>query len=311
MHSFVKKTTIVLSTFTLTAAMAGCDLINPPKKANTKTPTTVKAADIAVSAEQGPLPKNAVARVGNWTLTEEQFGERLKLLKEGLPDFDPNKPGNKEAVLNELVRQQLLVRDAEDTGIAEKKDIVDAVEDFRRTLLVQELANRLTKDVVATEKDAQKYYDENKELFIEPIQWKVSEIVVADEAAAKAVLVQVLQGGVFADIAKAQSKGKTAPAGGELAGFTKAPFAAMQTAIASLDVGATSNVFKGPEGFYIVKVDGKKGGAAKPFAEVKADVISGLTLRKQQEAILGHIDSLAKKIKVEVNKDLLGTGAAK
>ena len=48
----------------------------------------------------------------------------------------------------------------------------------------------------------------------------------------------------------------------------------------------------------------------KPFAEVKADLISGLTLRKQQEAILKHIDGLAEKNKVEVNKDLIG-GSAK
>ncbi|MBI4308944.1 MAG: peptidyl-prolyl cis-trans isomerase [Candidatus Omnitrophica bacterium] len=291
----------------LSLGLAGCDLINPPKKENKKDTVagTPAAAEEAAPA-QGLLPGDVIARVGDWTLTTEQFDQRLKLLKQGLPDFDENKLGNKESVLNELVRQQLLVKDAETSGIGRQKEIAEAVEDFRRTLLVQELANRLTKDIVATEKEAQEYYDQNKGLFVDPIEWKVREIVAADEAAAKNILVQVLQGGDFSEIARAQSKAKTASSGGQLPVFKKAPFAAMQTAIASLDAGGVSSVFKGLDGFYVIKVDDKKGGNAKSFSSVKADLVSGLTLRKQQEAILEHIDQLARKTKVEINKEIVG-----
>ena len=305
--SFVRVAGLVTA-FVLIVGLSGCDLLGSPKKA--KKPASKATAEVSATepaSGPGPLPEDVVARIGKWTLTTDQFNQRLKLLKEGLPEFDPNKPGNKEAVLNELIRQQLLVKEAEDTGVNQQKDIVEAVEDFRRTLLVQELANRLTKDVVATEKDAKDYYDQNPELFVEPLTWKVREIVVADEVAAKNILVQVLQGGDFSEIAKAQSKGKTAAKGGELAPFVKAPFEAMQTALASLDRGSVSSVLKGPQGFYIVKVEEKKGGQSKPFAEVKADLISGLTLRKQQQVILDHINQLAVKDKVEINKSLLGS----
>ena len=307
MNKIITCISPITTVFLLTGIFTGCDLINPPSK-NAKTPVkkdTVAQAE-APAAAPVALPKDVVVRVGNWTLTSQQFDERLKLLKEGLPDFDANKPGSKEALLNELIRQQLLVKDAEDSGVARQSDITDAVEDFRRTLLVQKLANRLTKDIVADEKEAQEYYDQNKDLFVEPVQYTAREIVAVDEAAAKNILVQVLQGADFGDTAKAQSKGKTADKGGALGAFTKAPFEAMQNAIASLEAGGTSAVFKGPDGFYIVKVDSKKGGAAKPFAEVKQDLISGLTLRKQQQAILDHINKLAEKNKVEVNKELLG-----
>ena len=314
----IKMTTfLVCSVFA--GSLTGCDMINnlisPQKKQVKKieTPVVVPTAAApevmakpAVPADQGPLPANMIARVGSWTLTDEQFNQRLKLLKEGLPDFDANKPGAKTSVLNELIRQELLVKDAESSGVGQQKEIVDAIEDFRRTLLVQELANRLTKETSATEKDAQDYYDKNKDLFIEPTNWKVREIVVADEATAKNILVQVLQGGDFAAIATAQSKGKTAANGGALPAFVKAPFAAMQTAVSTLDNGGVSAVFKGPEGFYIVKVDEKKGGEMKQFADVKKDLVSGLTLRKQQQAVLDYIEKLAAKTKVEVNKDLLG-----
>ena len=50
--------------------------------------------------------------------------------------------------------------------------------------------------------------DEDK--FTEPITWNVSQIVGADEATAKSILVQILQGGDFAQIAQAQSKAANA-----------------------------------------------------------------------------------------------------
>ena len=280
------------------------------KKAANKTSqsaSTVVAVPATALDNQETLPANVLARVGSWTLTTDEFSQRLKLLKQGLPDFNENDPQAKAAVLNELIRQQLLVKDAENSDIVDKKDIKDAVEDFRRTLLVQELANRNTKNVTVAEAEAQKYYEDNKDRFMEPFKWKVREIMVADEATAKNILVQLLQGADVAAIAQAQSKSKSAAQGGVLPEFTKAPFDAMQKAIASLDSGGTSNVFKGPEGFYVVRVEEKKGGSLKAFGDVKGDLISGLTLRKQQNALLEYIDKLAQKNKVEINKQLWGT----
>ena len=297
---------VVFISFILT----GCDIINP-KKPESSNKTTGSAAKMSVASQANDdtekLSGDVLAKVGSWTLTVDEFDQRLKLLKESLPAFDSNKSGTKEAVLNELIRQQLLVKDAEDAGIGQSKEITDAVEDFRRTMLVQELANRLTKDVSVGGTEAQKYYDDHKKDFVLPVQWKVREIVLSDEVVAKNILVSVLQGGNFADIAKAQSKGKTAADGGAIKTFAKAPFAEMQIAISNLDAGGTSSVFKGPDSnYYIVHVDEKKGGETKQYSEIKADLIAALTTRKQQETVLEHINKLAEKIKVKVNQDIIG-----
>jgi peptidyl-prolyl cis-trans isomerase C len=284
------------------AFLVGCDLLGTsPKKQETATGSQ------PATKELGPLQGNVLVRIGTWTLTAEDFNERLNLLKQQLPDFKENDANAKNAVLEELVRQQLLVKDAEDSAIGNTKEIKDAIEDFRRTLLVQELASRLAKDVAATEADARAYYDANKERFTSPVTWKVSQIVVPDEATAKNILVQVLQGGDFAQIARAQSKAENAAEGGKLNPFItgRAPFDAMQTAIANLDEGGTSGVFKGPAGFYIVKVDSKTGGLLKPFVDLKKDLIYGLTMQKQQAVILNHLKELAEKNKPEYNKELI------
>ena len=298
----------------LVGALSGCDILFPSKSATPKKAVEEKSPEAAVTpapttvavneAPQGPLPADVVARVGNWSLTQDEFNQRLKLLKQSLPDFNDKDPQAKATVLKELTRQQLLVKDAESSDIADLKEIKDAVEDFRRTLLVQELAQRLTKGVTATAEDAQKYYDQNKNLFI---KWKVRQIVVADEASAKAVLVQILQGGDFAALAKAQSKDKFAAEGGLITDPTQSPVE-VQKNITALDAGGTSSVFKGPEGYYIVHVDEKN---FVPFSEVKDELKNRLSLRKQQAAVLEHIDQLEQKTKVEINNELLGASEKK
>jgi len=281
--------------------LAGCNSQKQP------VAPTAPSASQGTAPVTGPLPSNVLVRIGSWTLTVDDFNDRLNLLKQQLPDFKGDDANAKNAVLEELVRQQLLVKDAQDSDIGNTKEIRDAIEDFRRTLLVQELASRMTKDVAATEDDARAYYDANKDRFATPVTWTVSQIVALDEITAKNILVQVLQGGDFAQIAQAQSKAANASDGGKLKPFItgKAPFEAMQTAIANLDEGGISGVFKGPEGFYIVKVDSKAGGTTKAFIDVKKDLIYGLTMQKQQAVILNRLKELAQKNKPEYNKDLI------
>ena len=60
-----------------------------------------------------------------------------------MPNYDINNPQAKQLVLEELVNQQLFVIDAEQKGIANQKDIVEAMEEMRRTLLVHEVAKKL------------------------------------------------------------------------------------------------------------------------------------------------------------------------
>jgi len=295
------------------AFWSGCDLLGlgPKKQDNTQKQPDITTAAPATSdntqQSSGPLPANALVRIGNWTLTQDDFNGRLELLKQQLPGFKEGDPNTKSTVLDELVRQQLLVKEAQDTGVGSTKEIKDAVDDFRKTLMVQELASRLTKGVLATDDDARAYYDANKIKFATPVTWDVSEIVVGDESAARSILVQLLQGGDFAQAAQAQSKAPSSTQGGKLKPFTtgKAPFEAMQLAISTLDTGGISGVFKGPDGYYIVKVNSKTGGAIAPFSDVKKDLIYGLTLQKQQAIILSHLKELADKDKPEYNKDLI------
>lgn len=301
------------------SALTGCDqissvyerLTNKKSPKNESVPTKVVTAspqtktNTTLPAESENLPENIVARVGNWTITVEEFQNKLTKLKEILPEFDPADVNSKKLILEELVRQELLVNDAEDSGIAKDKEILETVEDFRKTLLVQEVATQLTKDIKVTEEEAREYYDKNKTDFIVKTEWKVREMVVPSESEANEILVQLLQGGDFVAIAKEKSKSSTASKGGDMGWVEKFPFDQMRAAVTALDKGKTSGVFKGPNGYYIVKQEDKRGGTPKPFLAIKTDLIKRLTLRKQQETVLDRLNVLAEKTKIQVNEELL------
>ena len=286
-------------------AFSGCDKIPflqeyfPSSKEEAASPTTTPAAPTA------SIPKNVLVRVGSWSLTEAEFNEKLKNLKEVLPDFDINDSEAKKLVLEELVRQQLLVADAEAKGIGKEKNISQAVEEFRKTLLVQELAVKLTENIKATEQDAQDFYQENEDLFRDLMQWRIREIVVPTEEKAKELLIGLLQGQDFATVARLNSTSETAAKGGDTGLVSEFQDPQVQNAVLTLEIGGTSSVFKGAKGFYIIKLEEKKGGELKAFDEVQQELVEGLTAMKQQEALLAHIEELKSKADVFINENLL------
>jgi parvulin-like peptidyl-prolyl isomerase len=311
------KKAVLYLCFILVISASGCDLIKSIKEYFQEPATPVAetpSAPAQVTSEQ-PQPAmdtgasaadpNVLARVGKWSLTVQDFEERLAALKEVVPEYDITDPESRKLVLDELVNQQILVEDAEATGLANKKDILAAVEEFRRTLIIREIAQQLTTNIKTSEEDAKAFYEENKDAMVGPTEWHVGEIVIPTKEQATEILTQVLGGSDFAEMAKQYSTSKTAASGGDMGFITEEPFPQMGTALLSLEAGDVSSVFKGPDGFYIVKLYEKKGGEPISFEEIKEEIIQNQTLLMQQQAILDHLNRLKATTKIEINEQLL------
>lgn len=317
---FLRNCQMVFVCLLLAGGLSGCDLIDTIKeyfKGSSGTEPAVKSARVespagAVQPQQpvppteGPLPTNVLARVGAWTITVDEFKERLNALKEAVPDFDAENIDAKKTVLEELVRQQLVALDAERRGVADQKDIKAALEEFRRTLLVQEVVRKLTEGISVSDEEAQKFYEEQKALLVEPEQWHVRAIVVDSQLKANELSVELVKGVDFAEMAKQHSIGPEASAGGDLGFITEAPFPEMANALMPLNVGDISGVFKGPQGYYIVKVEEKKSGEQIPFEKIKEEIKQNQMMLKQQQVVLDYVKKLEQEIKTETKAELLG-----
>jgi len=258
------------------------------------------------NVSDGPISaENLLASVGNWQISIDEFNERLKALKEVMPEYDTNAPEAKKLVLDELINQQLLVQSAEETGLTQEKDVVLALEEFRRTLLVREVVRKLTENIQVSDDEIRAFYDEKKDMLLERVEYHVREIVVDSQTKANEILVEILKGVDFAEMAKQNSRSKTAEKGGDLGFIQEVPFPQMGNALLSLEDGAVSSVFKGPEGYYIVKLEEKKGGKQIPFEDIKEDILKNQTVLKQQQVIVEYINQQKEKVKIVVNEDLL------
>lgn len=141
-----------------------------------------------------------------------------------------------------------------------------------------------------TEDEAKEYYEANKASYGSAEQRKVSHIMIqGDDSAAKekaeAVLAELNAGADFAELAKTRSDDTfSAEQGGQLDWFDKGVMdpAFEDAAFALNNKGDITGVVQSDFGFHIIKLDDVKPSDAKPFADVRDEIMAQL---KQQHAV--------------------------
>lgn len=283
----------------LISGILGCDKLN------------IAAGKKEVKVVAAPViqPKGAViAKVNNISIGLEDLNDEVENYNENVPDDRPDqkitsKEKKIEYLKNEMIRRALIYQDALDKGLDRNEELKQAIEKNKRDLLVMQNIKALTQSIDATSKEVEDYYNTYKEQLKEPEERQISEIVVDSEQAAKDMLIQLLQGADFATLAKNNSKSASAKNGGDLGFIQKGKKSDQFDAVAfsdSLEVGKTSNIFKTPEGYSIIKLESKRGGKQKPLSEMWDDIKRGLIFLKQQQAIDDLVGKLSRDAKIEV-----------
>jgi peptidyl-prolyl cis-trans isomerase C len=279
--------------------LVGCDKINAlinPKKVESKKTTPLIVA-------KGPI----VAKVNNQPISREDLDEEIAAYNSLVPQDKPElKITTREKKIdylkNEMIRRALLYQEAMDRGLDKKAEIQRALEKTKMDLLVVELVRDEAAKIEVSSKEIEDYYNTYKEQLKEPEQRQVREIVVGAEPEAKEIMIQLLQGADFATLAKERSKSPSAKDGGDLGFIPKGKkFTQFDDAAFSdtLEVGKISSIFKGPDGYYILRLEAKRGGKLKSLTEMWDDIKRGLTFLKQQDKIDALIGKLSAQAKIE------------
>jgi len=336
-----KEAVLVAMLAAIVVSVQGCDQIQKfsnylsPKNSSSKTAVAQQSSDKTVPvksaaadkvseaqkpAETGPevkaLPDNVLAKVGEWTLTMDEFNARVDAVKTMLPDIDPTNIEQRKYMLGELIQQQLLAQEALARKLDQKKEFKEAMMDFRNSLLVQMLGADIGEVDDVTDEEARLFYDENPDAFKTRVTRKIREIVVATEDEAKAILVELNQGASFAETAKTKSVAKTAAMGGFLGSLSEAtgdpnldknvfPFEKMAQVAAAMDPDSVSGAFKGPEGVYIIKVEEVTGGDVQAFNDINKELKQYLQGMKQQQILIETLAAAQEKFPVNINEKLL------
>ena len=285
------------------SGILGCDKIK--QMTAPKSEAKVVAQGPAIQP-RGPI----VAKINNIAIGLDDLNDEIEFYNANVPEESPElKITTREQKINylknEVIRRTLIYQQALDKGLDRNDEVRQAVEKNKREMMVMQNVQDIVKNITASSKEVEDYYNTYKDQLKEPEERKVSEIVVGSEQEAKDLLVQLLQGANFTTLAKANSKAPSAADGGVIdfvaKGVKSEQFDEVVFA-STLDIGELSSIFKTPEGYSIIRLDAKRGGKLKPLSEMWDDINRGLVYMKQQQAIEELVGKLSRDAKIEVSE---------
>ena len=247
------RTTIAL------AAMAALAL----PAAHAQAPAAPKAAPAAKAAEGKALYQQA------------QFDI---VLKDRLAQGQQDTPELRNAIREELNTRELLAREARRKGMDKNAELKTQMDLASQTVLVRAYVSDWIKANPVPEADLRKEYDAIRAQ-IGDKEYKVSHILVDNEADAKEVIAELQKGAKFADLAKARSKDPgSKDRGGDLdwnapANFVK-PFS---DAMVKAEKGKfTPQPVQTQFGWHVILVEDVRDAKVPSFDEVKPQLAQRL-----------------------------------
>lgn len=191
---------------------------------------------------------------------------------------------------------------------------LDVKVDLEKNLLRDKLFAKLLSGAEATEADALKYYEENKDKYKQKEQIKASHILLKTdkntpeaekkkkESLAKQVFGEAKRKSAnFEELAKKYSEGPTAQRGGDLGAFSRGRMVKQFEDVAfAAKPGDVVGPVETQFGYHIIKVYEKTAEVQRPFTEVKDSILTSLKARQKSKATRDLLDKLKAEAKIEV-----------
>lgn len=202
-----------------------------------------------------------------------------------------------EALLEELIKMELLVQEAEQKKLADSPEMAARLAMVKRSLLSQAAVQDYMKSNPVSDEEIQTEY-ESKVGAKGSSEFKASHILVKTEDEAINIITELDAGGDFAAIAKTKSTGPSASQGGSLGWFAPGrmvpPFS---EAVIALENGKyTKTPVQTQFGWHVILREESREQTPPPLESVKEQLRPLLQRKKLQE----HLDILRNQATVEI-----------
>ena len=294
------------------------------------------ASTLAPSAARGDdLPPTVIATLDRAPIPVERFAAALRETGVSLAALDPeDRDRLKREMLQEIIEQQILLREARDRGIrVPDADVARAIaqaradaspEEFaavleergltvagwerhlRENLTLARARSSLVPPVAApTDAELKTYYDGHPDEFVEPETVDARQIVVATEAEAAAARARLLAGASFNELAAAQSTAPEAAEGGRLGFVERGHVPEGFEIVFSLKPGEISPVVHTPFGYHLFTVVARRPAMRPAYADVAPALRERLRRARQDEAVAAWIRERTGKTAIVINESVL------
>ncbi|MCX5820811.1 MAG: peptidylprolyl isomerase [Deltaproteobacteria bacterium] len=267
---------------------------------------------------------------------EKSVAAETALAKGGMPLKEEETESLKEAVLDNLIREKIMLQRAREIYLAVGEEELSArIEEIRkdyngdrfgelfgaggidyaawkealrtRMLFEKLIARDVNARIQVTDDEAERYYIANRKAFATDRRVRVAQIVLPDRGRAEAILKRLKTGEDFDKVAREVSIGPEAVRGGDLGFFERGVMPeAIDRMVFSLPVEKVSRIAQSPYGFHIFKVLGQEGAGGRKFADVKEKVIADLKKQREAGAYKIWIEGLKAKAVIRINRPLPG-----
>ena len=240
--------------------------------------------NISAAEPSGPV----LVTVNGSKITNNQLNDWVS---SAVADGNPDTPQLRQNILNDLVMREAINQDVKKTGLLSKGNNAFKVKLAEQNAVVELWFAQYFKTHPITDADVRAEYDKQVALSKEPKnskEYQVSQIVVATEAEALALMKQIKDPSSFAILAKEKSLDKTTSEKGGLVGWALASqlAAPMNEIVPTLTKGKIApKPIQTNVGWYIIQLDDVKPIVIPPFDQVKENIARAMIQQKRQEAI--------------------------
>jgi parvulin-like peptidyl-prolyl isomerase len=253
-----------------------------------------------------------VIQVGNEKITDAKLNERLAATPAEYQKYASTAIGKKQFI-DAILKETVVVEAAKKAGVEKREEYKNALSafeseqkkqllDYKNGLLIESYIKEIHETVEPSDEEIQKYYDNNKALFDEPIAYTVRHVLVSDLQSAQNALDRLNNGESFEKVAKEVSQDTGSASNGGLVGpFKKGDLVPeFEEAVVNLKTNEMSGIVETPYGYHIVFKVSEKKLPAISFDQAKE------TIRKtlEKEKFNNWFNKQKEKLNVKVNYDL-------
>ena len=239
------------------------------------------------------MENKILATVGSIAITENDVDEFLAGL--GPRGQSYNNPEGRKMVLQQLIASRLLLLEARRNLFETEPAFKAELAKLRDNLLISYATEKAISGASVSDKDAEDYYNQNKDRFVTEESVNASHILVDSEEKALELLAKINAGEIsFEDAARENSTCPSGQNGGNLGDFGKGQMVPeFDSAVFAMEVGEISAApIKTQFGYHLIKLNAKNAAEAMPFEEIAPEIKNALLQEKQRAAYESKINQL-------------------
>lgn len=265
-----------------------------------------------VWAEEMSTPQGVEQKIVAEVNGEPVYLEDLERIWNNLPEaYRTQFPGGMRDLLEQFIRQLLLLQEARKIGLESDPEVVKQIEELKKQVLIREIIKReIIEKVQVSDEEIQKEYNANPTLYTEPEQVKARHIMVSSREKAEAILEELKTGRPFDEVAREKSESPDALSGGAMGYIRRGDLdPEIERILFELAPGNYSDIVEINDGFHIFFVEEHLKPRLKELSEVREEIVARLTPRKQQEAFEKWIEELKSKAEIAIIEENLPSGS--